>query len=52
MFILCIYEYGNDKPVKELGYQSMRDAEKAQSGLDRQLNHEKFYTQVELSSDR
>lgn len=35
-----------DEVVKELEATSKRDAEKIEDGLNRQLNHEKYYTQI------
>lgn len=39
-----VIEYESGKTVKSLGPYSERQAEKADSGVNRQLNHADFYT--------
>ena len=50
MYLLVIYEKATDKEEKSLRYASLRAAEKAQRGLDMQMDHEKFYSQIEVSN--
>lgn len=46
MYLLVIYERATDKEEKALKYPNLRAAEKAQRGLDRQIDHEKFYSKI------
>lgn len=40
-----IVEFGTDKVERTIGpYATERNADKAMSGADRNLNHEKYYT--------
>lgn len=42
-----IVEFGTDKIEKKLGpYANERTADKASNGVDRNLNHDKYFTRV------
>jgi uncharacterized FlaG/YvyC family protein len=46
-FVIQVREFNTDTLVREIGpYQSLRLAEKAEDGLTRQLDHDRFYSDV------
>ncbi len=46
MWHVHVVEYETEKSVKLLEYESERTADKADAGLTRQLNHERFFTVI------
>ena len=51
-FYVQIIRYEDDGLEKELGPMAEREAEKADSGLDRQLDHKNFYTLIVSEEER
>ena len=43
-FIVQVFEYEADQPVKEIPADSQRQAERIECGLNINLNHNRYYT--------
>lgn len=46
--IVAVKEFGTNETIKEIECQSMSKAEKVQAGLDKQLNHDLYYSDIEI----
>ncbi|MFF2532352.1 hypothetical protein ACFVS2_25920 [Brevibacillus sp. NPDC058079] len=44
---VVIKEYDTNVVVKEISCDSQREAEKVENGVNRNLNHDQFYTDIE-----
>ncbi len=46
VWVIEVVEYSSGGVVKELEYGSERKADKADDGLQYQINHDRFYTRI------
>lgn len=50
-FIVAIKRFSDDSTEKEIECTSMHQAEKVESGVNINLNHDEFYTDIEIPTE-